>query len=438
MDSQKDSNVSRLFFLSSLALFTAGLSFSLRGAIAGGIDTEILSQVDPANSGRLTAEVLGIAFSGFAFTLFFGSVFLERIGMGRSLFLAGLTLFAGTALVVFSDRLAGPENAYFLLRAGYLLSGFGWGFVEAASNPLIAALYPEDKTHRLNVLHAWWPAGVMVGGIVGALPLDLGWRTQFALVMLPALATMALCVGPTFPKTERAAGGVSWGEMWMEIPRRPMFLVFFVCMFLTAGSELAPGQWIDFTLTRTVGMRGIWLLVYVSGMMFIFRHFAGTFVHRLGSPIALLWGSSVLAGLGLLLLPMASDPWTGLLAATVWGLGVCFLWPTMLATVSERFPRGGELFIGLLGVAGALAIQFVLPLLGSIFDAEKIRLAGSVEALAELGPVAQQEILAQAAQTSFQTNALLPAVLVVVFGLIWLSDRRRGGYQAERLEGQDL
>ncbi|HAC80823.1 MAG TPA: MFS transporter, partial [Deltaproteobacteria bacterium] len=144
--------------------------------------------------------------------------------------------------------------------------------------------------------------------------------------------------------------------------------------------------------------------------------------------------SSVLAGLGLLLLARARDPWSGLLAATVWGLGVCFLWPTMLATVSERFPRGGELFIGLLGVAGALAIQFVLPMLGSIFDAEKIRLAGSVEALAELGPVAQQGILSQAAQTSFETNALLPAVLVLIFGLIWLRDRREGGYRAERLD----
>ena len=209
MDSQRDPHVSRLFFLSSLALFTAGLSFSLRGAIAGGIDAEILSQMDAANSGRLTAEVLGIAFSGFACTLFFGSVFLERIGMGRSLFLAGLSLFVGTALVVFSDRWGSVDRAYQLLRLGYLFSGFGWGFVEAASNPLIAALYPEEKTHRLNVLHAWWPAGVMLGGILGALPLELGWRIQFSVVMLPALLTMVLCLRPTFPKTERAAGGVS-------------------------------------------------------------------------------------------------------------------------------------------------------------------------------------------------------------------------------------
>ena len=190
MDSQRDPNVSRLFVLSSLALFTAGLSFSLRGAIAGGIDAEILSQVDPANSGRLTAEVLGIAFSGFAFTLFFGSVFLERIGMGRSLFLAGLSLFLGTALVVFSDRWGTVDQAYLWLRVGYLFSGFGWGFVEAASNPLVAALYPDDKTHRLKVLHAWWPAGIVVGGLMGVAIAAMGlpWELNMFVLMLPALA----------------------------------------------------------------------------------------------------------------------------------------------------------------------------------------------------------------------------------------------------------
>ena len=425
----------RLFLASSLALFTAGLSFSLRAAIAGGIEGEILVQVDPAASARLTAEVLGIAFTGFAVTLFLGTVVLDRLGMGRSLFLSGVCLFGGTALVVFADQVAAGDGVFRVLWLGYLLTGLGWGFVEAASNPLVAALYPDDKTHRLNVLHAWWPAGVMAGGLIGALFGGIDWRMQFAVVMVPAVATAALCLGVRFPRTERAAGGISWGAMWAEIPRRPMFLVFLGCMFLTAASELAPGQWIDFTLTRTVGMRGIWLLVYVSGMMFVFRHFAGTFVHRLGSPIALLWGSSALAAVGLVLLPRATDPMTGILAATVWGLGVCFLWPTMLATVSERFPRGGELFIGLMGVAGAMAIQFVLPALGSIFDEEKIRLAGSAEALAAMPAAEQNAVLAEAAQISFETNAILPAILIVVFGVIWGFDRSRGGYSPETLEG---
>jgi MFS family permease len=195
-------------------------------------------------------------------------------------------------------------------------------------------------------------------------------------------------------------------------------------MLLTASSELAPGQWIDLTLTRTVGMRGIWLLIYVSGMMFVLRHFAGPIAHRI-SNVGMLWGGSLLAALGLLALAAADSPVTGLLAATVWGLGVCFLWPTMLANVAERYPRGGELFIGLMGVAGALAIQFVLPQLGGIFDAAKIERAGGDAAFAALSGAELEAVLREAAAVSFRSLALLPAILVVVFGAIGLVERAR-------------
>ena len=142
-------------------------------------------------------------------------------------------------------------------------------------------------------------------------------------------------------------------QMLREI-LKPMFLVLFCSMFLTAASELAPGQWVDLALTRTVHMQGILLLVYVSGLMFVARHFAGPLVHRL-SPIGLLWFSCLLASLGLVLLSVANSPVTGLLAASVWGTGVCFMWPTMLATASERFPRGGAVLMGLMGTAGTLS-----------------------------------------------------------------------------------
>jgi hypothetical protein len=139
----------------------------------------------------------------------------------------------------------------------------------------------------------------------------------------------------------------------------------------------------------------------------------------------MLWGGSALAALGLLALGAADSPVTGLLAATVWGLGVCFLWPTMLANVAERYPRGGELFIGLMGVAGALAIQFVLPELGAIFDRGKIELAGSEAAFAVLSGAELETVLRQSAATSFRSLAALPAILVVVFGAIGLYERTR-------------
>ena len=198
---------------------------------------------------------------------------------------------------------------------------------------------------------------------------------------------------------------------------KPLFLVLFLSMFLTAASELAPGQWVDFALSRTVHMPGILLLVYVSGLMFVMRHFAGPLVHRLSS-IGLLWVSCLLAALGLVALSYANSPVMGMLAATLWGTGVCYMWPTMLATASERFPRGGALLMGLMGTAGTLSTQLVLPLHGrGLRQRTKIEVAGGEAAFNALQP-AQSSIgvLGIAAQTSFRYVAVLPAILLIVFG----------------------
>lgn len=416
----------RIFVLSSLALFAAGLSFSLRMGIIASIQQEILLPFSPEHAGELAGNLLGTAFSGFALTLLAGSVFLDRIGMGRMLVLCGVCFTTGTGLAIAAPLWGTPESVYTVLQLGFGLSGLGWGFMEAAVNPLTAALYPEDRINRLNILHAWWPAGLMVGGVsvLGLEALGVGWQGQFAIVIVPSVVSALLCLGTPFPRTERAAAGMAWGEMFDELLRRPMFLVWWVCMFLTAAAELAPGQWIDLTLTRTIGMRGIWLLIYVSGMMFVLRHFAGPIAHRI-APVGMLWGSSAVATLGLLLLAAADSPVSGVLAATVWGLGVCFLWPTMLANVADRYPRGGELFIGLLGFAGALSIQFVLPALGRVFDAARLEAAGGPAALAALHGEPLEAVLRTASVRSFETLAWFPAALIVIFGCIWLSDRQR-------------
>ena len=161
----------------------------------------------------------------------------------------------------------------------------------------------------------------------------------------------------------------------------------------------------DFALSRTVHMPGILLLVYVSALMFVMRHFAGPLVHKL-SPIGLLWVSCLLASLGLRRAERRELAGDGLLAATVWGTGVCYMWPTMLATASERFPRGGALLMGLMGTAGTLSIRFVLPIMGAIYDDKKIEVAGGEAAFNALpaGPELER-VLGIAAQTSFRAVA---------------------------------
>ena len=105
----------------------------------------------------------------------------------------------------------------------------------------------------------------------------MDWKLQLTCILVPAITFIVLCMGLKFPPTERVAAGVSMGGMFKEL-MQPMFIVFFGSMFLTAASELAPGQWVNIALSRTVHMPGTLLLVYVSGIMFVARHFAGTLV----------------------------------------------------------------------------------------------------------------------------------------------------------------
>jgi fucose permease len=426
-------NNHRLFLLSVLAIVTEGMHFAVRGSIASDLQAVFFDPVDRLRSAEMVASALGVAFLGFALTIAIGSPLLDYLGMGRLLALSSLCFTVGTLIVVFAGDLSVGAGVYSVVWAGMVVTGIGWGLVETVVNPLTAALYPEDKTHRLNVLHAWWPGGVIIGGLVG---LGLGqinanWQVKLLVVLIPAAVYGIGCLTVKFPPTERVASGVSAGRMFRELGR-PFFLVWFFAMFLTAAAELAPGQWVDMALTRTVGMQGIWLLIYVSGLMFVMRHFAGPIARHL-SPVGLLWLSSLLASAGLLLLSVASSPVTGLLAATVWGTGVCYMWPTMLAAASERFPRGGALLMGLMGTAGTASIYFVLPMMGRVFDSSKIAAAGGEEAFKSLQGDQLTNVLSLAAQTSFRYVAALPAILLIVFGLIWLYDRSRGGYKPEKI-----
>lgn len=424
-----------LFFVSALALATAGINASLRANTAADLQRIFLDPIDPVHSATMIASILGVPFLGFALTIAIGSPLLDYIGMKILLPLSGVAFSVGMLLVIFADRLTTGPGIYNVIYLGAVVAGIGWGLAETVVNPLVATLYPEDKTAKLNVVHAWWPGGLVIGGLlgVGLSKIGLGWEAKLGLSILPAVVLVIACMGLKFPPTERAAAGVSMGQMFREL-KSPLFVILFLSMFLTAASELAPGQWVDIALSRTVHMPGILLLVYVSGLMFVMRHFATALGKRL-SPIEVLWLSCLMAALGLVALSFANSPVTGLLAATLWGTGVCFMWPTMLASASERFPRGGALLMGLMGTAGTLSIQFVLPFMGEVFDKKKVAVAGGVEAFQRLTPGPELDrVLGLAAQESFRVVAIFPAILLVVFAGIWLYDRSKGGFKRRSVD----
>ncbi len=434
MNNSSELNVRSLFIVGNLAIFMIGLGFAVRANIASDLQGDIFNALDLAASASMVGEVIGATFIGFATTLLIGSALVDWVGIKAMLLLSAVGYIAGSVCVVMASVMEPSWASYWLIYGGLLLTGLGWGAVEAASNPLIAALFPEEKTARLNALHAWWPAGIVVGGLMGFAmgAYDWPWQINLAILVVPAIVLFFMVLRQTFPVTERVAAGISYADMFKELGRSPAFFIWMACMLITAASELAPGQWVDITLSNVVGMQGILLLVYVSALMFVMRFYAGFFTRFL-SPVGVMFVGSALAALGLYTLSLSTNPAMAFGAATIWGIGVCYMWPTMLAITSERFPRGGALFMGMMGFAGGMSIQFVLPELGKIFDEAKIEAAGSLEALQGMAGAELAEVMRYASVESFQSVAFLPLLLLPVFGFIWLRDRSKGGYQAQKI-----
>jgi len=396
----------RLFTASCLALIVTAMSFALRGGATGDWITQF----------HLTNEqagwVNGTAFWGFTLAMMFGGPLVDTLGFKRILGIAFVGHIAGVLLTIFAWD-------FWSLFTGTLLFGIANGSVEAACNPLVATLYPKDQTTKLNHFHVWFPGGIVIGGLLAFLfgKLGLGWQAQFATMLLPAVAYGFLFLGQSLPQTERVQRGESTGSMFAAC-LAPGFILMVGCMLLTAATELGSGQWIPNILSHA-GVSGILVLVWINGIMAVGRMFAGPFVHKL-SPAGMLVMSAVLSTLGLYAMSHASG---NLLfgAATIFAFGVCFFWPTMVGYVAENYPKTGALGMAVIGGAGMLSVSFVLPIIGKWYDQGIAArtpdgAAPAADALAAIQSAAGLEALGRV--------AVLPLVLTVVFGALFLLRRR--------------
>jgi fucose permease len=366
-------NRQRLFLASFLLLIASGMGFSARAAVLG---------IWGAQFGFTKADlgvITGFGLTGFGLTVILFSLLVERWGYGVLLTLtfachilsAAVSLMAAPVFHAF-----GKEAAFWCLSAGMTLFALGNSAGESAINPLVAALYPEGKTNRLNMLHAGYPAGLILGAFQGVLLQGWSWEVILLAYLAPTLAYGLMMFRQGFPASQARQHNLSLKTMFTEFTS-PVLLALLALMALVGFVELGTDSWISSITGNLLAnpTRGLYLFIWTSSVMFVLRFCAGPIVKRI-SPLGLLSASACFGAVGLVLLEEAGQGfnWGGVLAAawvaaTIYGVGKTFYWGTMLGVVAERFPRGGALTLGAVGCVGTLSGGLLGgPVIGFIQD----------------------------------------------------------------------
>jgi MFS family permease len=392
MTNFSEADRSRIFLASCFALVTTSLAFSIRA----GILSELGKQFHLNN--QELGYVNSMAFLGFPIATIVGG-YLYNVAGSRNLMGAALLAHVlGIVLTIFA-------GGFWSLLISTFFIGFGNGMVEAACNPLIAELYPENKTKMLNKFHVWFPGGIVIGSLVtyfmgGA---GIGWQAIVAVMLIPTAVYALLFLQARFP--DRKADGNALSMSNLVAMATPLYIFMALCMTLTATTELGTQQWIE-KLLQSSGVAPLVVLALITGLMAVGRYFAGPVVHRL-NPTGVLWASSVIALAGIGLMTVATGALM-IVAAVLFAVGVCYFWPTMLGFVAEYLPKTGALGMSLVGGAGMFATSMWQPVIGGWLDKAK------ADAL-QSGLSADAADLA-AGQATLDNLALFPFALVLLFG----------------------
>ncbi len=408
----------KLFVASCLALLVTSLSFGIRAGILGRLGVQF-----HLSAGEL-GTIAATAFWGFPLAVIIGGFVVDIIGMKWLLVAAFVFHLAGILLTIFA-------GGYWTLFISTLFVGIANGTVEAACNPLVASLYTEDKTTKLNHFHLWFPGGIVIGTLIVYLfdKMGIGWQVQVGLMLIPTLIYGFLFSKLKFPVTERVASGVSTSEMYKAL-LNPLFIFMIICMFGTAITELFTNQWVNVLLSN-ITQNAILILMLTTGVMVVGRGFAGPVVHKI-SPTGVLLASAILAALGLYI--MATSTGNAIFAgALVFGLGCCYFWPCMLGFVSENLPKTGAVGLNLMGGAGMFAVSVYTIFMGGFYDNLVIKNLPANASLDEYRSAAAgtemsaffNQANATAGPEVLKATLIIPIVLIVAFAGLFFYMRSR-------------
>jgi MFS family permease len=483
-----------LFVGCFIAIVTTAFGFLLRAMLMDGWAAEFHF------SETQKGELFGVGLWPFAISIVIFSLIIDKIGYKTAMIFGFACHMVSLAMTVTATSYEGLYWANFVVALGN-------GTVEAYANPVVATQFSKDKARWLNVLHAGWPGGMVIAGLIAlAMGDSVGWKAKIMLLAIPAIAYFLILLFQKFPVNERVAAGVSYRDMLKEVGAlgafiitwlisvemsrsafhadsplmvgtivaavvgigffaavrslgRPIFVFMLLIMVPLATTELGVDSWVTGLLTpalATVGLKGVFVLLYTSLLMMILRFCAGPILHKI-SPLGVLASCAALAAIGLFLLSTAHN-WQAIFAfATIYAMGKSFFWPTMLGVVSEQCPKGGALALNATGGVGMLGVGVLgAMIMGNIQDhaidstlkdsspkvheqvmVEKTGLLGSYHAVDDAKvaalPADDQKAVGDARETAkytaLRTVSILPVLMLVCYLILVFYFRSRGGYK---------
>jgi MFS family permease len=460
-------------------------------------------------------ELTGAGIWPFAISIILFSLIIDRIGYKVAMlfsfvcYATYLTLCIMAYQAIHGDSSEAAKNlAYEYLYWGSVILALGNGTVEAFINPVVATMFSRDKVKWLNILHAGWPGGLVFGGIITiALSNVADWRMIIGIVAVPAVVYLGMLIFAKFPINEREQAGVSYRSMLAElggfgaligfgliawqlgdvVPETYRYVVYgigaaavlgfivytqsfgraimaflIIIMMPLAITEIGTDSWITGLMQAPMKeLNPAWVLVYTSAIMMVLRFFAGTIVHKI-SPVGLLILSAALAVAGLFALSKCGSAGLAAIfaAATLYGFGKTFFWPTMLGITSEQCPKGGALTLNAISGIGMIAVGVLgTPFIGALQEQtavanlrttnpavasqvieEKKALGIPYEAVspdkaATVEDQAGKDAIAAAKKDgqfdALAKMALFPTFMLICYIILFVYFKSRGGYKAQ-------
>lgn len=497
--SQPSSDDKLLFYACFIALIATAFGFVVRGQIMESGEWVREFHLSKTEMGQIS----GVALWPFAISIVLFSLVIDKIGYGKAMIFAFVCHLVSAVMTISAKGEGGKNTLYWAM----FLAALANGTVEAVINPVVATLFKNEKTKWLNMLHAGWPGGLVLGGLLAISLGTVNWRYKIALIFIPVIGYGIMMLGKKFPVNERVAAGAEYKPMLQQVGvlgaaivvglivrelgnvfslswpiqvligsaivlgfgayvrslGQPLFVFLLLIMIPLATTELGTDSWIGDLMSpemKGLGLSGGWVLIYTSLIMMILRFFAGPIVHKV-SPLGLLALSAAIAACGLVFLSKSSGLWI-IAAATLYGFGKTFFWPTMLGVVAEQFPKGGALTLNTTGGVGMLAVGIIgTALLGNIQDKEtanklkttqnalysevvgetKTSVFGVYQPLDQnkvdkLVPAEREKVMALenlAKKDALMTVAIFPCIMLVCYLALIVYFRSQGGYKAKIL-----